>query len=168
VASPLGADAVIPSKPSRLARLRLATRRRVEVRGRVHVERGVRITTAPGARVILERDCMLGAGCRIEAKGGTVRIGPRARLGERTVLVALAGIDVGADCVVGEWAMVCDAQPTGDDPEHPTRLQPVKAQPLRIGDRARIGAHAAILAGARIAPGELVGSYETRPPRSVS
>lgn len=135
------------------------------MRGRVHMERGVRINVAPGARVILEDGCRLGQGCRIEAGGGTVRIGPGAWVGERAVLVALAGIDVGARCVVGDWAVISDAEPTFDDAERPTRLQPLHAAPVRIGDGARIGLHAAVPPGATIAPGAVVEAYETRAPR---
>jgi acetyltransferase-like isoleucine patch superfamily enzyme len=167
---PLGADALI-ADASRLARLRLRARRRLEVRGRVTVERGVRVTVAPGARVVLEDGCVLGEGCRIEARGGTVRIGRGARLGPRCVLVALAGIDVGDGAVVGSWAMMGDAEPTFDDVERPTRLQPVRSAPVRVGDGALIGAHAALLAGATIAPGGVVAAYETRgagAPRSAS
>jgi acetyltransferase-like isoleucine patch superfamily enzyme len=171
--SPLGADAVVPARPDRLggvrlARLRLAAHGRLEVRGSVRVEKGVRIAVAPDARVVLEDGCLLGEGCRIEAAGGTVRIGPDARIGSRALLVSLTGIDVGAGCVVGEWAVLADHEPTFEDPERPTRLQPLHTEPIRLGDGARIGAHATLLAGAAIAPGEVVGTYETRAPRSVS
>jgi acetyltransferase-like isoleucine patch superfamily enzyme len=169
---PIGADAVVPApdrlRSLRLARLRLAARGRLEAHRNVQVERGVRVAVAPGARVVLEDGCLLGEGCRIEAAAGTVRIGPHARVGSRALLVSLAGIDVGADCVIGEWAMIADHEPTYEDPERPTRLQPLHAAPVRLGDGARIGAHAALLAGATIAPGEVVGSYETRAPRSES
>jgi acetyltransferase-like isoleucine patch superfamily enzyme len=170
---PIGADAVVPERPNRLgglrlARLRLAARGRLEVHGTVQVERGARIAVTPGARVVLEDGCVLGAGCRIEAAGGTIRIGPGALVGSRALLVSLAGIDVGADCLVGEWAMIADHEPTYEDPERPTRLQPLRTAAVRLGDGARIGAHAALLAGATIAPGEVVGSYETRAPRSES
>jgi acetyltransferase-like isoleucine patch superfamily enzyme len=171
LSAPIGADAVIPAPRDRLgglrlARLRLAARGRLEVRGRVRVERRVRVAVAPGARVVLEHGCLLAEGCRIEAAGGTVRIGPGARVGSRALLVALAGIDVGAGCVVGEWAMIADHEPTYEDPERPTRLQPLHTAPVRLGDGARVGAHAALLAGATVAPGEVVGSYETRARRS--
>ena len=152
----------------RLLRLRLAARGRLEVRGRVRVERDVHARVARGARVVLEDGCRLGEGCRIEAEGGTVRIGPGTLVGARSVLVALAGIDVGAGCVIGEWALIADADPTFDDPERPTRLQPVRTAPVRVGDGARIGTHAALLAGTTIAAGELVAPYETRAPRSAS
>ena len=147
----------------RLALLRL--RGRLEVRGRVHVERGARISVARGARVVLEDGCRLGAGCRIEASGGTVRIGPGALVGERSVLVALAGIDVGAGCVVGDWAVISDAEPTFEDAERPTRLQPLRAAPVRVGDGARIGIHAAVPPGTTIAPGAVVEPYDTGAPR---
>jgi acetyltransferase-like isoleucine patch superfamily enzyme len=168
----LGADAVIP-RPIRLAglrlaRLRLAARGRLEVRGSVVVERGARVSVASGARVVLEAGCLLGEGSRIEATGGTVRIGPGARIGSRAILVAASGIDVGADCVVGEWAMIADAGPTYADPERPTRKQPLHAEPVRIGDGARVGAHAKLLAGTVLAPGAVVASYDTRAPRSTS
>jgi acetyltransferase-like isoleucine patch superfamily enzyme len=138
----------------------------VEVRGRVHVERGARVTVARNASVVLEDGAMLGAGCRIEATGGTVTIGREARIGARAILVSLAGIDVGPGAVVGEWAMVTDAEPTYDDPETPTRLQPVRAAPVAIGANARIGAHATVAAD--VPPGATIDPYETRAPRSSS
>jgi acetyltransferase-like isoleucine patch superfamily enzyme len=122
----------------------LRLRRRIELRGRATIGKGVRIAVARGARVVLEDGAVLGDGCRIEANGGTVRIGPRARLGERAVIVAHEGVDVGAGCLVGDWAMIADAEPTYDDPERPTRLQPLRAAPVTIGEGARIGVHAAV------------------------
>ena len=139
----------------RLRRLILKLRRRVDVRGRVHVGPGVRIDVAPGARVILEDGCSLGARCRIDANGGTVRIGPNARIGERSILVALTGIEIGAGVDVGDWAMIVDGDPAFAD----------AATPVRIGDGARVGLHAAVLAGATVAPGEEIAPYETRAPR---
>ncbi|MGH2949085.1 MAG: acyltransferase [Solirubrobacteraceae bacterium] len=147
--------------PIRLAWLRW--RGRLEVRGRVRLGRGARIAVRRGALVVLEDGCVVGEGCRIEA-GGTVRIGPRARLEERSVVVALAGVDVGADCVVGSWAMVTDAEPTFADPERPVRLQPPRAAPIRIGDGARIGVHGAVVS-TDVPAGAVVAPYETRAPR---
>ena len=160
ISPPVGANGV------GLARLRIAARGRLAVRGRVSVEPGVRVRVARGARVVLEDGARLGEGCRIEANGGTVRVGPGAELGARSVLVAEAGIDLGTGCVVGDWAMIADAEPTFDDPERPVRLQPLRAAPLRIGDGARIGIHAVVQTS--IGPGETVEPYITRRARSVS
>jgi acetyltransferase-like isoleucine patch superfamily enzyme len=120
------------------------------------------VRVAPGARVVLGDGCLLGEGCRIEAAGGTVRIGPGARIGERAVIVALADVEIGAGAVVGEWALLADAEPTFDDPEVPTRLQALHAAPICIGDGARIGAHAAVLPVAVIERGAVVEPYEIR------
>ena len=169
--APIGADAVVPAPRDRLAGLRLgrlkrAARGRLGTRGRPVIERGVRVSIAPGGRVVLEDGCLLGAGCRIEAAGGTVHIGPHARIGARALLVALEGIEIGAGCAVGEWAVIADHGPTYADPERPTRLQPLHVEPVKLGDGARIGAHATLPAGSTLAPGEVVGSYVTRAPRS--
>jgi acetyltransferase-like isoleucine patch superfamily enzyme len=171
VSSPVGANGVVPEPAgrlaaARLARLRVAGRGRLDVRGRVSVERGVQVRVARGARVVLEDGCLLGDGSRIEANRGTVRIGPGAQLGARSILVAEAGIDVGAGCVVGEWAMIADAEPTFDDPERPTRLQPLRAASVSIGDGARIGAHAIVRAA--VAAGEVLAPYERRARCGVS
>ena len=115
----------------------------------------MRIDVARGARVILEDGCELKTGCRIEANAGTIRIGRHARIGERAILVARVGIDVGARCDVGDWVVIADAEPTFAD----------EAAPVTLGDGARIGLHAAVVAGATVAPGEIVEPYETRAPR---
>jgi acetyltransferase-like isoleucine patch superfamily enzyme len=127
-------------------------RRGVDVRGRVSVGRGVRISVARGARVILEDGCSLGERCRIDAGGGVVRIGRDTRIGERAVLVAVAGIEIGAGVDVGDWVVIADAEPAFAD----------RPLPITIGDGARIGLHAAILAGATVAAGEAIAPYATR------
>jgi acetyltransferase-like isoleucine patch superfamily enzyme len=165
---PIGADAVVPPRGGgiasrlRLARLRLQARGALEAGRDVHVARGVRIR-ADGGRVRLGEGCLLAPGCRIEAPGGTVAIGAGARIGERSVIVAQSQITVGDGATVGAWAVLSDAGPTGADVEVPIRLQPPAPRPIVVGDGARIGAHAALGAGARIAPGAVVGSYAAVP-----
>jgi len=137
-------------------RLRLRLQRRLELRGRATIGKGVRIAVAPGARVVLDDGAVLGDGCRIEAAAGTVRIGPRARIGERAVLLAHAGIEVGAGARVGDWVLVADAGPAHDDPERPVRHQGLRARPIAIGTGAIVGVHAAVQAdvpaGATVTP----------------
>ena len=172
---PIGADAVVPPRGGglasrlRLARLRLAARGALQAGRDVHVARGARVRVDGGGRVRLGEGCQLGAGCRIEAAGGTVEIGAGARLGERSVIVALSEVTVGAGAVVGEWAVVSDVDPAGADVELPVRLQALSPEPIAIGDGARVGAHAALGSGARVAAGAAVGSYAVvpTPPRSA-
>jgi acetyltransferase-like isoleucine patch superfamily enzyme len=162
-AAPIGADAVIPPRPAparewfRLLRLRLGARGRLTADGRPRVAAGARVSIAPGGRVRLGDGCLIGPGARIEAAGGTVEVGPGARLGDRAVILALSHVTLGRDAVLGDWALACDAGPTWADPETPVRGQPMQRRPLRIGDRARIGAHATVLAD--VPDGAVVPSY---------
>jgi len=163
--SPSGADAVIPPRGSataaklRLAALRVRARGRLRAGRDVLVAPGVRVRIAPGCSVQLGDGVLLGEGCRIEASGGDVDVGANTRIGARAVVVALAGVQVGAGAVVGDWAMITDAEQHADDVETPIRSQPVVPRPVTIGDGARIGAHAAVLAGATVADRAAVGSY---------
>lgn len=147
----------------RLARLRAAARGRIEVRGAVRVGPRVRVAVAPGARVVLEAGSALGEGCRIEAAAGLVHVGAGAQLGERSVVVARERVEIGAGAVVGDWALVCDTEPRYDDPERPTRLQPVRTAPVRIGERARVGVHATVLPGGDVGAGAVLAPYATAP-----
>jgi len=79
----------------------------------------------------------LGDGARVEATGGTLTIGPGAVLGERCTLAG--AVSVGRECVVGDWARVEGT--------------------ARLGDRARLAAHAVALTGAQVGAGAVVGSY---------
>ena len=167
-AAPIGADAVIAPRSSRLAsRLRLARLRAraggaLEAGRDVRVARGARVR-AKGGRVRLGDGCLLGPGCRIEAPGGTVEIGAGARIGGRSVIVALSAVTVGAGAVVGEWAVLSDVEPVGSDVEVPVRLQGLAPRPIAVGAGARVGAHAALGSGARVAAGAAVGSYAVVP-----
>jgi acetyltransferase-like isoleucine patch superfamily enzyme len=161
---PVGADAPEPPRRTLRARLRWAwlrarLGRRLTLEGRVSAGPRVRIAVAPGASVVLGDGVELGERTRLEALGGTVRIGAGTRLGERCTLVAAAGIDIGTGCSVGDYVLFADADARYDDVETPVRLQPPRTAPIRVGDGARIGAHAAVLAGARIGDGAVVGSY---------
>ncbi len=142
---------------ARLALLRLRNRGRLVAAARVQAGAGARVHVARGARVELGEGVALGPGSRIEARGGVVRFGAGARLGERAVIVALAGVEIGPGAIVGDWAAVADAGPTWVDAEAAIRRQPLRTTPLRIGAGARVGAHAAV--GASVPDGAEVAPY---------
>ena len=151
MARPIGADVVIPTAAPlnrlRLALLRLRGRGRIVVEGRVTLGRRIRVNVAPDARVVLGDECFLGDGARIEAPVGEVRVGARTLIGARAIVVSLAGVSIGEDCVIGEFAAVAPGDP------------PLRRDPVQIGARVRIGAHATVLGGATLAAGTVVGSY---------
>src|SRR3954469_23676599 len=85
--------------------------------GRVHVAAGARVRVAAGAAVELADGVSLGPDSRIEAEGGRVRLRRGARLAERAVVVARAGVQIEERAVVGDWAAVADVTPAYGDPE---------------------------------------------------
>ena len=133
----VGADAVVGPRRAAWRAWRLALRPRVRLGRGVVVGPGVIVTAARGARVVIEDGAALGAGARLEARGGELRVGAGAVLGARASVAGAA--NVGAECVIGDWARV-----EGD---------------AVLAPRARLAAHAVALIGARIGAGAVIGSY---------
>ena len=79
----------------------------------------------------------LGDGARLQARGGTLRVGADTAVGDHAMLAG--AVEVGRECVVGPWARA-----EGD---------------ARLADRARLAAHAVALSGARVGAGAVVASY---------
>jgi acetyltransferase-like isoleucine patch superfamily enzyme len=101
-------------------------------------------------------DAVIGAGTRFHVRGATVRIGPGARLGERCVILAHAGIEVGAGAVLGDDVVLVDFAHRHDDPDVPIRHQGLDARPIVVGDGAVIGHRAVVERGAVVPPGTRV------------
>ncbi len=79
-------------------------------------------------------------------RGGRLRIGDRVYLGQGANLTARLAIDIGDDVRIGSFAMIVDTD------FHSARDRRVDArpEPIVIGARAVIGAHAVILRGVRV------------------
>jgi acetyltransferase-like isoleucine patch superfamily enzyme len=122
------------------------------------VGRGVVIEVAPGATLELGEGCAIGDRCRVLVRGGTVKIGPGAVLGERCAITAHAGIEIGADAVLGDEAVVIDFDHRYEDANTPIRLQGLVTAPVVIGPGARIGTRAAIQRGVTIGDGAEVAA----------
>jgi UDP-3-O-[3-hydroxymyristoyl] glucosamine N-acyltransferase len=131
----------------RLALMRLRSRGRLRVEGRVTLGRDARIEIARGASVVLGHGVHLGAGSRLEALAGELRVGAGTLIGDRVFVVGLAGVAIGRDCVLGDFAAVGVPGAPG------------APKPARLGDGVRLGAHAVVEAGADVAPGSVVGSH---------
>jgi UDP-3-O-[3-hydroxymyristoyl] glucosamine N-acyltransferase len=133
----VGPDAVVPPRASRVAWWRARRRPRVELGAGVRIGRDVVLRADPGARLVIGDGVGLGDSARLEARGGTLRVGDETAVGEHAMLAG--AVTVGRECVVGAWARV-----EGD---------------ARLGDRARLAAHAVARGGARVGAGAVVGSY---------
>jgi len=148
----VGADAVVPPRPTWRAKARLLRARRrprVVLQAGVLIGRDVVVRAERGARVVIEAGAALGDGARIEARGGELRVGAGSVVGEHAMLAG--ALTIGRECVIGAWARA-----EGD---------------AHVEDRARLAAHAVALAGARVGSGAVVASYavvdEDVSPRAV-
>ncbi|MGH2918707.1 MAG: acyltransferase, partial [Solirubrobacteraceae bacterium] len=137
--------------------LRLSLEPRVRAGTGVTLGRDVRFEVAPEAEVVLGDGCALGERTRVVVRSGRVELGAGVVLGERVTIVAHAGVTIGAQAELGDGAVIVDFNHVFDDVERPIRLQSLKAAPVTIGDRARIGLGAAILPGVSVGEGALVG-----------
>jgi acetyltransferase-like isoleucine patch superfamily enzyme len=150
---PSAAPPAAPAPRGRLARLRA---RRAGARGAAF-GRGVVIEVAKGARLEIEPEVAIGDGCHIVVRGGLVRIGAGATLGERCRLIAHERIEIGAGAVLGDETVAVDFDHRYDDAERPVRLQGITTAPITVGANARIGARTAIQRGVAIGDGADVG-----------
>jgi acetyltransferase-like isoleucine patch superfamily enzyme len=115
-----------------------------------------------GGRLEIAPDAVIGAGTRFHVRGATVRIGPGARLGERCVILAHAGIEIGAGAVLGDDVVLVDFAHRFEDPETPIRHQGLDTRPIRIGDGAVVGHRAVIERGAVVPAGGHVPEQTVR------
>jgi acetyltransferase-like isoleucine patch superfamily enzyme len=144
----------------RRRRARRRTPPGVEVRGRTpRIGAGVQLDVGPGARLVLGDGCVIGDGCRLLVRNGTVELGDRVVLGDRCTLLAHASITVGSGAVLGDGALALDFDHAIEDVERPVRLQPLLRTPVAIGAGARIGHGACLLRGVVVGAGAEVGEH---------
>ncbi|MDR3751710.1 MAG: acyltransferase [Terracidiphilus sp.] len=102
----------------------------------------------------------LGTGVKIHqgvdiTYGYNLSIGDGVSIRQRVLLNDRGGIQIGSNAVIGSFARVYSLT------HAPDNFDEVTLVPTHIGDGARIGSHAIILAGQVIAPGDDVGRFPT-------
>ena len=120
--------------------------------------RGAQLIRDVGDGGVLEiaPDAVVGAGTRFHVRGARVTVGPGARLGERCVVLAHAGVTIEAGAVLGDDVVLVDFAHAHDDPETPVRHQSLDARPIVVGAGAVVGHRAVIERGATVKPGTVV------------
>lgn len=148
--------------------LRRATKvgTRVRVRGRPAV-------TAQGSLLIGDRVQLVSTVAQLElvaAAGATLEIGERSLINFGCSIVALDRVTIGPRSLIGPHCMIMDTGFHHVDPER--RLDPPRAQPIRIGENVWLGARVIVMPGVTIGDDSVVGigSVVTHdvPPRSVA
>ena len=115
---------------------------------------GIRFRSMLGRHIFAH----MGAGVRLYhgidlTYGYNLTIGDGVTIRQRALLNDRGGIAIGNNAVIGSFARIYSHSHSPEDYDQVTLM------PTVIGDGARIGSHAIVLAGQHVAPGETVGSF---------
>ena len=132
-------------RPARLVR------RPVYIRGRKRMEFGAGFTT--------------GYGCRFELLSGengvTLHLGKNCKLGDYVHITACEQVTIGDDCLLASHIFISDTN-HGDGTEAPMvppDERPLTSLPVSIGSCVWIGEGVAVLPGAKIGDGCIIGAH---------
>jgi acetyltransferase-like isoleucine patch superfamily enzyme len=122
------------------------------------VEQGVVFRYPPHAGLRFGEGLFIGPHCVFDLPpGSTLHIGDRASFAAGVHISAIESITIGDDCLVAEGVSIRDSQ-HGYERDIPIRLQPLSASPVKIGDDVWIGRGSAVLQGAQLGDGCVVGA----------
>jgi acetyltransferase-like isoleucine patch superfamily enzyme len=101
--------------------------------------------------------------CSGAAKRGKLSVGERTYINRFTILMASDHVEVGRDCMIGPHCCITDAD-HGTNPGERVAAQPMRAEPVRIGDNVWLGANVVVLKGVTIGDGAVIaaGAVVTR------
>jgi acetyltransferase-like isoleucine patch superfamily enzyme len=96
-------------------------------------------------------------GCELGAEpGASLEIGDRVFINQGAIVVASERIEIGNDCLIGEFSAIYDTNHHGLDPAHPARTAPVV-----------IGSNVWLCRGAVVLPGSKIGDHTVVATNSV-
>jgi acetyltransferase-like isoleucine patch superfamily enzyme len=85
--------------------------------------------------------------------GYNLRIGDNVVIRQRALINDRGGVTIGKGAVIGSFARIYSHSHSPDD------FDDVTLAPTEIGENARIGSHAFVMAGQNIPPGAIVGDF---------
>lgn len=96
--------------------------------------------------------------------GSHIRIGNNVGIGEFAYLGGAGGLEIGDDCIIGQYFSCHPENHVFDDPSQLIRLQGTTRQGIQIGSNCWIGAKVTVLDGVRIGDGCVIaaGAVVTR------
>lgn len=98
---------------------------------------------------------MVAIGC---ARGGMLTIGAGTSINQGSFVEALERIEIGANCLIGEYCSIRDNDHGFADPETPIRQQNFISAPVIIGDDVWLGRSVVVTPGVTIGKGAVVGA----------
>ena len=156
----LGPFAALTASLRRVRQLWAHVRLRSEISGQL--DPSVVVIRAPHAlgtrRVRLGKNLLLYPDITFETQGdGTIEIGDNVVISRGVHVVAFSSIIIGADCMIGEYASIRDANHCRVANQS-LRDSPHQSSAIRIGANSWIGRGVSVLSGAQIGDGVTVGA----------
>ena len=109
--------------------------------------------------VVLEDDVIINRNTMLQAKTGPIRLGPRTTIGSNSVIVSMAGVDLGEAVLVAGGVYISAGAYQFADRTKPVMDQAVYSKgPIKIGDHTWIGTGAVILDGITVGRGAIIGA----------
>lgn len=107
----------------------------------------------------LEQGVLINRNCMLQAKNGPIRIGKRSSFGSNSVIVSMAGVDIGEAVLAAGNVYISAGAYRMDDLSKPIMDQAAYSNgPIVIGDNVWLGTGAVILDGVRIGKNAVVGA----------
>lgn len=120
--------------------------------------RGVIWKYAPHSGLVIGNNVQLGEYCILDVPvSGELILGDHVKLSMGCVIAAQKRIEIGRDTLLGEYCSVRDGS-HGMDVASPMRIQAIETKQVRIGCDVWLGRSVAVLRGAEIGDGVIVGA----------
>lgn len=124
---------------------------------RVRFEKGAMLSATDGSAIRIGSRVSLGRMTRVVARHGKVSIGDDVFIGDGSVIVSLAKIDIGEGTQLAEYVVIRDQD--HDVTSRPLITGRFKAMPVVIGRDCWLGAKVTVLKGSRIGDGAVIGAH---------
>ncbi len=128
--------------------------------GPVFIADDVEIYTREGyGRIIVGAYCHFAEGVRIRCHEGTLRIGPKAVFAMRSTINTWLDIEIGAACLIGDGAYICDFDHRTDRLDRPIKDQGIVKSPVHVGNDVWLGAKVTVTRGTWVGDGCVAGAH---------
>ena len=111
-----------------------------------------------GAGIVIGSGSHVGRDTVLVAKRGSICIGENSFVGHGCTVVANSTIQIGADCLIGEFVTIRDQNHGIEYSDVPFSKQEMVSSPISIGSNVWIGAKSTVIAGVTIGPNSVVAA----------